>query len=65
METLSKWNINVQPQLRYDTSTIKVFIILWHFLEVIYTFNNSLIIATATFSYATYYHVSEVLSTGM
>jgi hypothetical protein len=26
-----------------DTSTIKIFIILWHFLDVIHTFNNSLI----------------------
>ena len=26
-----------------DTSTIQIFIILWHFLDVIHTFNNSLI----------------------
>jgi len=26
-----------------DTSTIEIFIILWHFLDVIHTFNNSLI----------------------
>jgi len=26
-----------------DTSTIKIFILLWHFLDVIHTFNNSLI----------------------
>ncbi len=27
----------------YDTYTIKIFIILWHFLDVIHMFNNSLI----------------------
>ncbi len=47
-----------------DTYTIKISILLWQFLDVIHTFNNSLS-ATATFNYATLYDFSEMISTGM
>ncbi len=64
-ETLSKWNINLQSQLRFLTPLRLKYSSFCDISQMQFTRLTTASLATVTFNNATLYHISEMISTNM